>query len=90
MDYNDFGYERGIKDSGGASRFFYFPKASRRERNEGLDELPDTKCQTGCGGAMPIDDDGKERDRFKKIAKNHHATVKPLKLMEYLLTSSPS
>ncbi len=71
--------------SGGASRFFYCAKASSRERNEGLEGLPDIECQTGCAGAMPIDDNGKERDRFKKIAKNNHPTVKPLKLMEYLI-----
>jgi site-specific DNA-methyltransferase (adenine-specific) len=71
--------------SGGASRFFYCAKASSRERNEGLEGLPDIECQTGCSGAMPIDDEGKERDRFKKIAKNNHPTVKPLKLMEYLI-----
>ena len=71
---------------GGASRFFYCAKTSSRERNEGLEGLPDTECQTGCSGAMPIDDNGKERDRFKKIAKNNHPTVKPLKLMEYLIT----
>ena len=69
-----------------ASRFFYCAKTSSRERNEGCVDLPEVECQTGCGGAMPIDDDGKERDRFKKISKNHHPTVKPLKLMEYLIT----
>jgi len=72
--------------SGGASRFFYCAKASSRERNEGLEGMPDIECKTGCGGAMPIDDDGKERDRFKKIAKNSHPTVKPLALMRYLIT----
>ncbi len=75
----------GHQDGGGASRFFYCAKASASERNEGLDGLPDILCQTGCSGSMPIDDDGKEGDRFKKIAKNNHPTVKPLKLMEYLI-----
>ena len=79
-------FRGGFTDTGGASRFFYCAKASSRERNEGLDELPGIECQTGCGGAMPIDDDGRERDRFKKIAKNSHPTVKPLALMRYLLT----
>lgn len=68
-----------------ASRFFYCAKASTSERNEGLDGLPYVQCQMGCSGAMPIDDDAKERDRFKKISKNYHPTVKPLKLMEYLI-----
>lgn len=68
-----------------ASRFFYCAKASPSERNEGCNGLTLKKCQTGCAGAMPIDDDGKERDRFKKEARNHHPTVKPLKLMKYLI-----
>lgn len=68
-----------------ASRFFYCAKASSKERNEGLEELPSVYCKTGCGGDMPIDDDGKDRDRFKKFAKNHHPTVKPLSLMRYIL-----
>ncbi len=42
-------------DTGGASRFFYCAKASRNERNKGL-----------------------ETD-------NHHPTVKPIKLMRYLI-----
>lgn len=77
--------ETGFGDSGGASRFFYCSKASSSERNEGLHSLPDKKCQTGCGGAMPIDDKGKQRDRFQKIAKNNHPTVKPIALMQYLI-----
>jgi DNA modification methylase len=87
-------YEDGLKectglqsygDSGGASRFFYCAKASSRERNEGLEGMPLTECQTGCAGAMPIDDNGKERDRFKKTCQNHHPTVKPLSLMKYII-----
>lgn len=72
--------------SGGASRYFYCAKASPSERNEGLSAFQDIECKTGCGGDMPIDDEGKERNRFKKISKNPHPTVKPLKLIKYLLT----
>jgi len=36
----------GYGDEGGASRFFYVPKVSKKERNRGLDELPD-KDRTG-------------------------------------------
>ena len=42
-------------DKGGASRFFYCAKSSKRERNEGCDN-------------------------------NNHPTVKPQKLMQYLVT----
>ncbi len=68
-----------------ASRFFYCAKASSSERNKGLEGMPLKECQTGCKGAMPIDDNGKERDRFKKQAQNIHPTVKPISLMKYIL-----
>ena len=71
----------GHSDSGSAARFFYCAKASRSEREAGLREA---ECQSGMGGAMPTDDQGKNRDRFKKIARNHHPTVKPIALDEYL------
>lgn len=46
----------GFGDTGGASRFFYVAKASKKDRNEGMTE-----------------------------ANNIHPTVKPTKLMEYLI-----
>jgi DNA modification methylase len=75
-------------DSGGASRFFYVAKASKRDRNEGLDELdekPSTK-QFMLG----VDDtgnnvDGSLRSFATPLAKNFHPTVKPTTLMEYLI-----
>jgi len=71
-----------INDSGGASRFFYCAKASTRERNEGLKGLPlkpaGIKNDSGRGFS--------EADPLKEIKyKNPHPTVKPLKLMEYLI-----
>lgn len=58
---------------------------SGRERNAGLEGMPIVECQSGMGGAMPVDDNGNERDRFKTSQHNHHPTVKPIKLMEYLI-----
>lgn len=72
-------------DTGGASRFFYVAKASKRERNAGLEGMPKVTARSGMGGKMPIDDDGKDRDRFSVTQANHHPTVKPVKLMEYLV-----
>jgi DNA modification methylase len=67
-------------DSGGASRFFYVAKASKRDRNEGLDELeikrPDTRSSTGMGS---FEEKGVQPQR------NFHPTVKPTTLMEYLI-----
>lgn len=74
----DLGKRVDYPDSGGASRFFYCAKASSRERNEGLGELPDIPCGGFSGRA-----DGSLGKQT--IGKNNHPTVKPLKLMEYLI-----
>jgi site-specific DNA-methyltransferase (adenine-specific) len=70
-------------DSGGASRFFYVAKASKRDRNEGLDELPEVRHAdrnvTDCvGGDNP-------RNRTNQAKQNFHPTVKPTALMQYLI-----
>lgn len=74
----------GYGDSGGASRFFYTAKASRREREAGLEGMPRKTVQSGMGGDMPTDDGGNQRDRFKVTAANVHPTVKPIALMRWL------
>jgi DNA modification methylase len=66
-------------DSGGASRFFYVAKASKRDRNEGLEELPDHEWRDD-GAAIP-----QRNDRPFLPSKNHHPTVKPTDLMRYLV-----
>jgi DNA modification methylase len=70
-------------DSGGASRFFYVAKANKRDRNEGLDELPevrhaDRNTSDGVGGDNP-------RNRTNQAKQNFHPTVKPTALMQYLI-----
>jgi len=73
-------------DSGGASRFFYCPKASRSERNAGCEGLEERKYRTALGGGLlPVDDNGRERDRTVSRAANHHPTVKPVALMRWLV-----
>jgi DNA modification methylase len=74
---------QGHSDSGGASRFFYCAKTSSRERNEGLEGLPflDGGIKNDSGRGFS------ESDPHKSIQyKNNHPTVKPLKLMRYLIT----
>jgi len=66
-------------------RYFYCAKASRSERNAGCEGMDAVLCQTGCGGDMPTDDKGHDRDRFKTTQQNHHPTVKPLALMRWLV-----
>src|SRR5690606_21934274 len=86
--------------TGGASRFFYVAKASRKERNAGLDGMPERRGPVmsdrcvNCGkGRM----DGRrtgpccnrpeyEPTPVRGNVANHHPTVKPLALMRYLVT----
>jgi DNA modification methylase len=74
-------------DSGGASRFFYVAKASKRDRNDGLEELLDTTAADmvdrepdSAGMNSPRAGAGRTSG-----AKNFHPTVKPTSLMEYLI-----
>jgi site-specific DNA-methyltransferase (adenine-specific) len=75
-------------DKGGASRFFYVAKASKKDRNEGLEELPDI---TSAHSALGINSDaglearGRNPEAQPRTAKNFHPTVKPTALMEYLI-----
>lgn len=84
-------------DSGGASRFFYCPKTSKKDRNEGLDNFtPKTDRQKGhgldricgtCGAKMlnPEDCKCEEPDWITPPKLNNHPTVKPTDLMRYLI-----
>lgn len=74
--YDDFSYP----DKGGASRFFYVAKASKSERNRGLDQADE--LITSDGRDKPIDN---PYLRGETLRKNHHPTVKPIALMEYLI-----
>lgn len=71
------------QSEGGASRFFYVAKASKRDRNEGLEDLDaqrhsDRELADGVGGDNP-------RNRTNQAKQNFHPTVKPTSLMEYLI-----
>jgi site-specific DNA-methyltransferase (adenine-specific) len=91
-------------DKGGASRFFYCPKVSKKERDMGLDDFEAKAQRTTSGGTRDFnarcancskkfigspnticscDNPITDNQVFKK--KNNHPTVKPIKLMEYLI-----
>lgn len=70
-------------DSGSAARFFYTAKASRSEREEGLEGSETKKRDEGRKEGNPGGDN--PRNRGVKEVANHHPTVKPLALMEYLV-----
>ena len=79
--------EYGFNDSGGASRFFYIAKASKRDRNEGLDGLDDKTASERVErveGSAGMDSSRAGAGRTSG-AKNFHPTVKPTDLMRQLV-----
>jgi site-specific DNA-methyltransferase (adenine-specific) len=83
-EYKGVGPKDKNKDKGGASRFFYCPKVSKKERNEGCEDLEEKKKEfetTTRTNKETADKFGCER---KGTAKNTHPTVKPIDLMAYL------
>jgi site-specific DNA-methyltransferase (adenine-specific) len=70
--------------SGSAARFFYCPKASKRDRDEGLDGFEEKAFKmpgkaTGFNAST-----GETTDGYEGIRRNIHPTVKPTDLMRYL------
>ena len=96
-DILQFGYkerfETGFNDEGSASRYFYCAKASKKDRDEGLDMFEDRNMRTeqnreihsaGCEYV----ENGKVKQNphlQSSIKKNFHPTVKPIDLMQYLV-----
>ena len=80
----------GYGDTGGASRFFYVAKASKRDRNEGLEELPKVQKSIGQETFATICPSHKTQKElcgcpsWQPVA-NFHPTVKPTDLMRYLI-----
>ncbi|MGX9710773.1 DNA methyltransferase [Stenotrophomonas maltophilia group sp. LNF259] len=65
-------------DSGTAARFFYCAKATREDRNDGLDSGP-----VPAASARATMRDRETADWSARNG-NHHPTVKPTNLMRYL------
>jgi hypothetical protein len=79
-------------DTGTAARFFYTPKASSSERNEGCDHLYWIKDEdTSIEWRPATREEWLETDE-KKARGNIHPTVKPVAILRYLvrLTKTPS
>lgn len=76
-------------DTGGASRFFYVAKASKSERNFGLEGFEEKQTVGGGGGiGNYLEDVNSASGKYgseKAISNNFHPTVKPVKLMQYLV-----
>jgi DNA modification methylase len=86
---------RGFADSGSAARFFYCAKASKKDRNAGLDDFAGK--ETGakgnglartcaiCGASTLQGCECADRTYVNPTRANHHPTVKPTDLMRYLV-----
>ena len=82
-------------DSGSAARFFYCAKASKKDRNAGLDDFAGKEtgakgnglartCAT-CGASTLQGCECADRTYVNPTRANHHPTVKPTDLMRYLV-----
>ena len=83
------GYETSGSDpsTGSAARFFYCAKASKADRDEGCEGLPQTIKQSVAHGdkrhgTLPYTNE--PREMKPRPRGNHHPTVKPTALMRYL------
>jgi site-specific DNA-methyltransferase (adenine-specific) len=91
--YGKSGKTKGVSygDKGGASRFFYVAKASQKERNKGLENLDNAEENLqglDTRGRTLVREDGSKTlvERFvPKPRANNHPTIKPIKLMQYLV-----
>jgi site-specific DNA-methyltransferase (adenine-specific) len=72
-------------DIGGASRFFYVAKASKSEREAGLDEMELKIKHTQMRSANGTGEKNFEGGFTDSIRANTHPTVKPITLMRYLV-----
>jgi site-specific DNA-methyltransferase (adenine-specific) len=72
-------------DSGGASRFFYVAKASKRDRNEGLEELEARIVNENTPPGTLGSNSPRAGAGRNGATKNFHPTVKPTALMRYLI-----
>jgi DNA modification methylase len=77
-------------DTGSAARFFYAAKASKRDRDEGLEGFEAKATAFGNQAQAELKrgnldhDDGKSGMNKVKMRQNSHPTVKPTDLMRYL------
>lgn len=81
-----------FNDSGSASRYFYCAKASKKDRDEGCNDLQDTynACSNQAiaeqkRGNNNFADENNSTFNKVYVGKNTHPTVKPTELMQYLV-----
>lgn len=77
----------GYGDKGSAARFFYCAKASKADREAGLDDVPGVARVNGnkwTDQDYRVANGERSEGRESGPRKNHHPTVKPTELMRYL------
>lgn len=70
-------------DEGSAARYFYCAKATKFDRDEGLNEFKTMEISDGCKRS-----NAETSNKFgsgERFGKNIHPTVKPISLMRYLV-----
>lgn len=82
----EYGYD---EPAGSAARYFYCAKASKSDRNEGLDDLPEqpsaaSEFRPNHTEGAAAGKDGNPYGRWSPV-RNNHATVKPTALMQWLV-----
>ncbi len=80
------GGEPGVPDFGSAARFYYCAKASKADRDEGLEGEREWTAAERLG--IEVEGEKKTGDGSGAVfaaGKNHHPTVKPVALMRYLV-----
>jgi site-specific DNA-methyltransferase (adenine-specific) len=85
----------GFSDSGSVSRFFYVAKASKQDRNQGLENIEGQEISAkgnglartcnSCGASTLDGCDCPDRTFSNPVRQNFHPTVKPTALMQYLI-----
>lgn len=90
----------GYNDEGSAARFFYCSKPSKSEKEAGLEDEPERQIIGRDEGQDKMDSPYKRRPSFEQklkerpglagekkptSSKNSHPTIKPIKLMSYLI-----
>jgi site-specific DNA-methyltransferase (adenine-specific) len=84
----------GLGDIGGASRFFYCPKTSKKDRNEGLEDFKGKQIGTYNAHSSDLEIYGGSslgaasmsgNNKMPQPKQNFHPTVKPTDLMLYLI-----
>ena len=72
-------------DNGSAGRYFYTAKASKKDRDEGLEFMGFEEQKTTDGNIRSNEETARIFGANSALRKNIHPTVKPCELMQYLI-----